>query len=312
MSTMYQPAQIPTQYAQQGAYMPQQPMPPQLPQQLPINLSAQQRARLEQAQRMQHAAAMQQQMPIMQHGMPFIPPQPMPPQYQPSPFQQQGNLDPSMPQIPPPSGLYTLRVISGTHRGNRQIFQAGQTFRTREPLYLMFENKFQLVPDAPVTIEDSSAVPDRMIPKTPQEVAQIRAARQQQAVAQQPAVPAPVAPQPPVAQQQPAVATPPEIPMQPFPAIHSPIALDAPPPLNSIPVVDEPLVEVTYPFDSAENLTKKFPKAKKNGMEVWQHPEAGFAISVIDPQNPTSRYNIADAPLTSITDVNKYLVDMAM
>jgi len=280
--TYTQSAQIPPQYAQQGA-MPQVPPPPLphpgTPQYAPANSQQFTNTASMQQQGMMSPYTQQQQVQQLQYL-----------QQQLQQLQAQAGLAQTgypnqQPQAPPNGGYYTIRVIGGTHRGNRNIYRTGDVFRTRDPLHLMFENKFQLVPDAPAVIEDSNAMhPSTAVPRTPQEVANARAT-QQQAVPPQQGMPAPPQLNP------------------------SPVSFQVP--------IDDMLetnmsADISYPFETAENITQKFPKAAKKGYEIFKHADAGFAINMVDPANPTSRFNIADAPLKTLTDVNKCLADLKL
>ncbi len=274
-------AQIPPQYATQGAPPAYNPVP----QQYPPQGYPQQYGYPQQGQPQPRYNPVPPP-PQYHQGMPVTPMNDPPAQPQMPNFPQTGYYNPGLPQAAPNNGYYTVRVIAGTHRGTRCIFRVGDTFRTKDPLHLMFENKFQLVPDAGNIIEDSTIVPDRMIPKTPEEVAAARlSAAMQQGVhnaTMQPTAPPPQN-----------IATPPTL-FQP----------QTPPP------VDEFLNDISFPFAESEDVSKRFPKAAKKGMEIWKHAELGYAINMIDPANPDARFNLADTELKTVTDVNKYLVSM--
>ena len=317
MSYAPQPAVIPPQYAQQGAYAPvppqQQyapPQPVQYPQgydpysgqQFPPNpvpphvqMQAQMQQQQQQGQGQQFALAPHLQ--AMQQQYATAPP-PLAPQYNPA--------------IPDKDGYFTIRVMNGTHRGTRCIYRVGDVFRTRDPLHLMFENKFSLERTAMTVIEDSSVIPERMIPKTPEEVA---AARQRvmmmaQQVAELAAQQAQMA-QAPQAQpaqpvQQPATPAVPVAPLSP-PIVFNPVI---PIEEGSSYVPASVMEEEMFPFAESEDVSKRFPKARKAGLEVWHHKEKGYALNTPDPQNPTERFNIADISLTSPVEVNKYLAEM--
>ncbi len=205
-----------------------------------------------------------------QQGYPQTYPTSLPPQVAPfgyplmQNFPQTGYYNPGLPQAAANNGYDTVRVIAETHRGTRGIDRVGDMFHTKDPLHLMFENKFQLVPDAGNIIEDLTVTPDRMIPKTPEEVA---AARLSSAIQQRVHN---------VASPSPGDSSIPQNPP-------APSTLSQP---HTSILVDEFQGTTSFPFAESENVSKRFPKAGKNGMEIWKHAGLGYAINMIDPANP--------------------------